>query len=441
MQAWTLLSNLVAARWRFTRLHGSAIEAYQDRLARAAVAHAVQRSPYYRQLFAGHELADWRCLPTTDKSAMMSNFSAFNTCGVRLDDAMAIALRAEQERDFRPTINGLTAGLSSGTSGHRGLFLVSAQEQAAWAGFLLARTIPRFRLRGYGVAFFLRSNSNLYETLGSRWLRFRYFDLMAPLEQSIEALNREPPDFLVGPPSLLGMLADAKQEGRLRVRPERVISVAEVLEPQDRERLVNVFHAPVHQIYQCTEGLLAISCSQGSLHVQEDLVAVQLEPLAGDAEGRCTPIVTDLWRRTQPILRYRLNDVLTVDRARCGCGSSFRVLSSIEGRCDDVVHLVHRDGRLRAFFPDTIRRMILLGSPVIIDYLVQQDRPGTFRIYLKLASGADFDATTEAVQRSVDAIAASYECLPPTVHWVAGLPPLLPGRKRRRVQRVASDPA
>jgi phenylacetate-coenzyme A ligase PaaK-like adenylate-forming protein len=106
---------------------------------------------------------------------------------------------------------------------------------------------------------------------------------------------------------LLGALADELAQSRLRIHPQRLISVAETLEPQDRERLQGAFQAPVHEIYQCTEGLLAISCAHGSLHIQEDLVALQFEPL--DDQGarlgaeRVTPIVTDLWRRTQPIIR------------------------------------------------------------------------------------------------------------------------------------------
>ena len=123
---------------------------------------------------------------------------------------MSVALAAEQSRDFTPTVDGLTVGLSSGTSGHRGLFLVSPAEQAMWAGVILARALhtlpspaaPR-------VAFFLRSHSNLYQQVNGALLQLRYFDLMAPLADSIASLNSYQPHILVGPPSLLGFLADA----------------------------------------------------------------------------------------------------------------------------------------------------------------------------------------------------------------------------------------
>ncbi len=182
------------------------------------------------------------------------------------------------------------------------------------------------------------------------------------------------------------MLADARERGTLRIRPERLVSVAEVLEPQDEVRLRQAFGADVHQVYQCTEGLLAVSCARGSLHVQEDIVAIQFER-AGDDSQPLTPIVTDLRRRVQPILRYRLNDAVTLSPDPCTCGSAFRVIERIEGRCDDLCYFVRHDGAPRAFFPDALRRMVLLSDPRIEDYRIVQDAPGELRVQLVVEGG------------------------------------------------------
>lgn len=433
----TILLHFLRARYRWTHLRGPTLARFQARRAQAIVRYAQQHAPYYHQLWTGHDLRAWRSLPTVDKQAMMANFDHFNTRGVRGEAAMRVALASEQSRDFQPTLGGLTVGLSSGTSGHRGLFLVSPAEQAAWAGTILARTIHQLRRRPYRVAFFLRSNSNLYEQVGGRLVQFRYFDLMTPLEQAVSALNHFQPNIVVGPPSLLGLLADAAEEGRLRIVVERLVSVAEVLEPQDRERLAHVFAAPVHQIYQCTEGLLAISCKLGALHVQEDIVALQFEPL-GDGDDRVVPIVTDLWRKTQPIIRYRLNDVLRLDPAPCACGSTFGVIQSIEGRCDDVCYFVGNDGQRRPFFPDTIRRMILLAHPDILDYQAVQAGDGQLAIHLAVATHISFEEVAAAVHRSVQAMVAHYACQLASVSIGQGLPPMPQGTKRRRVRRIPS---
>lgn len=420
------LFTFLAARRRFRSLRGDALARYQDERARGIVAYARAHSPFYREHFDG--TTDWRELPTIDKQSMMARFDTFNTHGIRRDEAMAVALRAERDRNFSPTIDGLTVGLSSGTSGHRGLFLVDEHEQKTWAATILARALHR--IRRTQLAFFLRSNSNLYQRLGA-FLQFRYFDLMTPIEEAVAALNAYQPDLVVGPPSLLAVLA---AHPSLRITPRRLISVAEVLEPQDAERLRARFGVDVHQIYQCTEGLLAVSCARGALHMQEDIVAVQCED-AG--EGRVVPIVTDLHRRTQPIIRYRLNDLLVLAPDECDCGSAFRVIERIEGRSDDICRFVQPDGALRTIFPDTLRRAILLAHDAIDDYQITQRKPGALDVRLRITR--DAPEVLRAVQRTLEETARQYDCVVPSMTIEEGLEPRSADQKRRRVRVVAAS--
>jgi phenylacetate-CoA ligase len=441
-QAVTIARHLAAARWRWERLRGQRLAAYQERRAREIVRCANEWSPFYRDHWAGHDLAEWRTLPTVDKRLMMTNFARFNTIGASADEALEVAMRAERSRDFTPTLRGVTVGLSSGTSGHRGVFLASPEEQAGWAGVILSRTLHQLsgRLR---VAFFLRSNSNLYEQVGSALIQFQYFDLMTPMTEAVARLNLFRPHIVIGPPSLLGALANALKASALRIHPQRLISVAETLEPQDRERLQGAFQAPVHEIYQCTEGLLAISCAYGSLHIQEDLVALQFKPLDDQDTRpeavRVTPIVTDLWRRAQPIIRYRLNDVLRLAEKPCRCGSDFRVIEAIEGRCDDICYFVTDAGDLHPFFPDVIRRMILLASDAITEYQAVQERPGQLCVRVALLPGVVPDTVGEALRSSADETAARYGCRSMDLTIEHELELLAPDMKRRRVRRLYQE--
>ncbi len=447
--------HYLAAHWRRRTLDTETLLRFQEQRAQRMVAYAEAHSPFYRSHWQGCRLDDWRHLPTVDKAVMMAHFDEFNTRGVSKQAALAVALAAEQSRDFAPSVEGLTVGLSSGTSGHRGLFLVSLQEQAAWAGIILARALHDVRRGRTRVAFFLRSHSNLYRQANGALLQLRYFDLMTPFAEAISALNTYQPHILIGPPSLLGFLAGAVADRKLHIRPQRLIAVAEVLEPQDELHLVACFQAPVHQVYQSTEGLLAVSCPHNSLHIQEDIVALQYEPLAPEplapeapapeaAVRRVTPIVTDLWRRTQPIIRYRLNDVLQVatgqERRACACGSCFRIIERIEGRCDDVCYFFERgcvgQGKQRPFFPDTIRRLVLLAGDGIADYQAVQAQDGQLLVHLALAPGADALQTVAALRSSIVAGVERYGCRRPQLDVDLHLPPLPPGAKRRRVQRL-----
>lgn len=433
-----LVRHFVLARWRWQHLRGVALQRYQEQHAQRIVAYAQAHSPFYRQHWVGYNLQQWRTLPTVDKCLMMDHFSTFNTLDLALEDAMQVALQAEPSRDFSPMLDGITVGLSSGTSGHRGLFMANQWEQAAWAGTILARTLHHLPTKHLRVAFFLRSNNNLYEQVGGMLMQFRYFDLMLPLAETVASLNTFRPHILVGPPSLLGFLALEQKQDHLHIQLEQFISVAEVLEEQDRVPLETIFQVPVEQMYQCAEGLLAVSCAKGSLHIQEDLVVLQFEALADQHSQRVTPIVTDLWRTTQPIIRYRLNDILQLATQPCACGSAFRVIKMIEGRRDDICYFESQTGEVIPFYPDMIRRMVLLASPDIEDYYVAQERCGHLSIHLIPKVHAEFETVASAVSANVRATLAQYACRPALISIEQSSSPLspAPGMKRRKVQRL-----
>jgi putative adenylate-forming enzyme len=426
-----IASCFISARLRFRFLRGRALLAYQNIRARKVLRFAVRGSPFHAaRLRTVEKLNQWRHLPPIEKQDMMTNFESYNTVRIPLEPAMRVAV-------FTEKVAGFTVGLSSGTSGHRGIFLVSPLEQLRWTGAILSRTLPGIRIRGWKVAMFMRSNSNLYETIGSHWLRFQYFDLLRPLLESVEELNQFQPDVLVGPASLLSLLRNEKSAGHLRIEPVRVISVAEVLEPQDKESLEKTFGVPVHQIYQCTEGLIAACCGKGSLHLLEDVMAVDLEVLSEDADSiRAVPVITDLWRTTQPIIRYRMNDVIVLEKKACACGSGFRVLRAIEGRCDDVLYASNAKGELAPVFADLIRRIILLSADNITDYLVLQQSLSAWEVYVNLHPSSDLRMLAESLQQRFQTTLANYGLVAPRINVMHGVPPMARMAKKRRVQRT-----
>lgn len=371
-----IAAQFARTRWGAAPADRAALEALQRRALRRFLREVLPRAPLYRD-GGVRELAD---LPLMDKAALMREFDARNTRGIRLDEAMALALRAEASRDFAPTLGDITVGLSSGTSGNRGVFLVSAAERRRWAGILLARALPPALMPRLltpwappiRVAFFLRANSNLYETLGSRRIDFGFFDLLEGVEAALPRLRALRPDVLVGTPQLLRALAAEQQRGRLALAPSHILSVAEVLEAADAQAVAETFGVRPHPLYQATEGFLGYTCAQGSLHLNERFVHVEPEWLDAD-RTRFVPIVTDFTRETQLIVRYRLNDVLRVDGAPCACGSPERRLAAIEGRCDEVLWLPAREGaRAVPVFPDAVRRCMALAGPAVREFAVLQ---------------------------------------------------------------------
>ncbi len=315
--------------------------------------------------------------PIINKKIFMEHFDTINTLDIKQKDALNIALHAEESRDFSSKIGDVTVGLSSGTSGSRGVFLISEEESARWAGYILKRMLPKPLLQKHKIAFFLRANSNLYESVKSSIISFTFYDLLIPLQDHINLLNRTQPSILIAPAQVLRLLA---QSDELDIKPIKIISVAEVLEEDDRKIIEVRFSQPVHQVYQCTEGFLAHTCKDGNLHLNEDIVIIEKEWI--DKESlRFVPIVTDLNRTTQPVIRYRLDDVLILDEEACSCGSAFTRIKSIEGRCDDILkmHTVRDEEYL--LYPDFIRRAIISINAKINEYKVLKDK-NTLHVYL-----------------------------------------------------------
>ena len=258
---------------------------------------------------------------------------------------------------------------------------------------------------------------------------------MTPLNNAVAMMNEFRPDILVGPPSMLTLLAAEKKAFRLHATPVKIFSVAEVLDPADEASITEIFGGPVHQIYQCTEGLLAVTCEKGNLHVVEDCISLQYEPVGEDAT-RVTPIVTDLYRRTQPIIRYRLNDILVLEPSSCACGSGFQRIARIEGRQDDVLYFANFAGSMRMFFPDVLRRIVLLASADIADYEIVQDQPGALRVHFAANPDRPTSSIKKTLRTSAKNILEQYGCTATSIQIVEGLPPRLADQKRRRVRRL-----
>jgi putative adenylate-forming enzyme len=377
VDALALVRHYLAARRQQRLGCRRDLDAHQQRQWRRLHGHVVARAPFY----ASHARQPFDEFPVIDKHTWMRHFDDINTSGITLAQALAVAEEAERTRDFAPSLGGISVGLSTGTSGARGVFLASRSERLRWAGTLLAKMLPDGILAPARVALLLRAGSNLYDTLsGGLRLRFRYFDLAAPFAEVLARLAEFQPGILVGPPSVLALAADAVLAGTLRLAPRRVIAAAEVLDPVDAERITAAFGVRIEQIYQATEGFLGHTCRHGSVHLNEDCLIVERDWI-DRATRRFAPIVTDLYRRTQPVIRYRLNDVLVEREQSCPCGSPFIAIERIEGREDDIVWLGNALGAgLVPLFPDLLSRTLLNAAPHATDYLVEQHEIDTLRI-------------------------------------------------------------
>lgn len=169
-------------------------------------------------------------------------------------------------------------------------------------------------------------------------------------------------------------------------------------------------------------------------------MASQFEPLGTTADAPATPVITDLWHRTLPIIRYRLNDVVTLSSEDCTCGSAFQVIENVGGRCDDVCEFLDANGSLKPIFPATLRRLILLADEAISDYEALQQHPSQLHVRVTVADGADPARLAESVENILMAGLREQGVVAPTIEVETGIIGPVEG-KRRRIRKVGSTDA
>jgi putative adenylate-forming enzyme len=346
------------------------------------------------------------------KELFMQNFNDINTRGIKKADALKLALEAEEIRDFSKTLNGIIVGLSTGTSGNKGLFLVGEKERAKWVAAIIHRVIG-IKIRPKKIAFFLRANSKLYESANSRLLQFNFFDLMNDHDSNFKRLITLNADILVAQPSALLKIALSFTESKKTPTFEKVISVAEVLNDTDRVYLEKVFKLTLSEVYQCTEGFLACSCKYGKLHFNEDYLIIEKEYIDKEHK-RYFPVITDLYREIQPIIRYKLDDIL-VEGGVCKCGSRFEVIDRIEGRADDIIRLTDKLGKMTDIFPDYFSRAITIASDEITDYILSQTDKNLLEIYINNGS----EMNQQKVKDNITELLSKFNIGPVEIHFTS----------------------
>ncbi|MHC4398432.1 MAG: hypothetical protein ACYTG0_01995 [Planctomycetota bacterium] len=445
MNSLFLFFRILSFRWRFRHWSRDRIRRWQTNRAVKLAHWASHHLPYYRDLWRGQDLDNVWNLPTTRKRDLMTNIVGANILGATWEELTRFREEIDATGDFHRLFRDeYNVELSSGTGGAKGVYVFSRRERAIYGAMIAARNgVPR-TLRPLRVVLILRVDSPAFRGINTAGINLSYLNLATPIPEMVRALNETNPNVLAGQPWVLKELARQQQTGQLRLRLGVLVPIAEVLEPDVREEIVQTFGAPIRELYQASEGLIASSCEHGRLHLNEDFVAVQLYDdvgrlIQGDAPAR-RMVVTELYRRTQPILRYELNDLIELDTAPCPCGARFRVVRRIHGRADDLLWARDNVGQARPIFPDYFRRYIVRATDAIEEYQVIQTHPDRLRIRLQLRQQTDPQATAAAVRDKLGRLFADQGTIVPQIDFEFGPPELHPvSRKLRRIIRCCSE--
>jgi phenylacetate-coenzyme A ligase PaaK-like adenylate-forming protein len=372
------------ARLAWTRQE---IEIQRRRALRLLLRVAVEYSPWHRERLRGIDPgrateADLASIPPMTRDDLMDHWDEIAIQPeVSLERARAHLRDLEDDAYLQ---GGFHAVESSGAGGRPGVFLY---DWDAWiAGFA---GCARWRLRNRGqalekarvvvAAVTSQRATHVNQALIQTFAPGPYHHLAArlPLREIASRLEAVQPDVLVGYPSVLHELAVEAQRGELAIRPAHVSCTGEPLRGETREVLAACWNAPIHDSWAASESVaLGQSCSDGGgMHVNDDLVI--LEPV--DDAGRPAPpgtpsrktYLTNLFNLALPLIRYELDDSVTLAERPCPCGSSYTLVDHVQV-CREA-HFVYADGRA----VETARvESALLGQRDVLGYQVRQTPEG-----------------------------------------------------------------
>jgi phenylacetate-CoA ligase len=169
-----------------------------------------------------------------------------------------------------------------------------------------------------------------------------------------------------------------------------VISSAGTLYDVLRQKMASVYGCPVYNHYGSREmHNIAMECTEGrGLHVSALTHLVEVL----DDEGRpCPPgiegdlVITSLFNRAMPFIRYRIGDRGIIAAEACACGRGLPLLAQVSGRRVDCFWT--KEGRIvpGEYFIHLLG-VHLKGSP-ILKYQVIQEEYDRLRFKLVLRPG------------------------------------------------------
>ncbi|HZO90068.1 MAG TPA: hypothetical protein VFB38_17195 [Chthonomonadaceae bacterium] len=329
--------------------------AFRDRRLRAFVQHCARTVPYYQRLFQklciGPEeirtLEDLQRLPILTKDEVRAHSQELISQAV-----------PERERIWMHTSGTTGGGLRFPTTAQSLREVYAAcwryrrwhgLERGTWGAFFAGRSLVPLT---QSQPPFWRINA-----VGRQILFSGYHMSPNNLPAYVAELRRRRPPWLHGYPSLLALLAAYLLDtGQDLGYPVRWITLAsESLLPQQAEQMRLAFGVTPRQHYHMTESVAhASECEYGALHVDEDFAAVEFVPNADGANFKV--IGTNFTNLAFPLLRYEVQDHVTLGEVACPCGRPGRILADVDGRREDYVLLKNgaRLGRLDHIFKDMV---------------------------------------------------------------------------------------
>jgi phenylacetate-CoA ligase len=339
------------------------LQRHQEKALKKLREYAYANSPFYKKFHQGLYDAPLKDLPVLTKGELMVNWDE------------VVTDRAAKLKDVQDFMDGWQGGkfrnryyinITGGTTGQKGIFIYNLDEWravlASYGRSLSFANIGLGFVRPLKQAVVASTNpwhvtSAVGATSRSRFILNLRIDVTEPMDDIVEKINAFQPELLSGYPSMIKLLTRQQTEGKLKISPRKVITVSEAQTEDVRAAIARAWGVRPFNWYVATEtGAIGSDCPEHrGLHFYDDLVIPEFvdennQPV-GPGQYSSKVLVTVLFTRTLPLIRYQLEDSICLAKEPCPCGRQFSIIEDIQGRIQQVIYLTGKSGEFVAIQP------------------------------------------------------------------------------------------
>jgi phenylacetate-CoA ligase len=317
---------------------------YQLRHLRKIVRHAYANVPYYRNVMQTKgmhpddikSLDDLSHFPVISKEDIIANYSDF--------------LSRDYQR-YQPWVKS--------TGGTTGVPFKYYNDAKSW-GLNWATKIRAFQWGGYHLGkdeIAVLKGGSIYNE-GKidarakvwRWIQKNYsFRIMNMSDETMSVyakdMVRKKIKYMRGYPSAIFTFALWVKENNVKIKLNKIFTTAEMLLPQLRTLIEEVFGCNIIDAYGCGDGMAGASQCNLSDKFHVNIETSIMELLDSDLTNKVSPgetgeiVLTSLHDYAMPFIRYTPGDQAVVSKKPCTCGVTLPTLDRIIGRVSDVFFL------------------------------------------------------------------------------------------------------
>lgn len=255
----------------------------------------------------------------------------------------------------------------------------------------------------------------------SRLADLMRLNLSDPFEENLKKLDEFKPNFITAYVHILEQLARAAKNGQTSIASnghlELAIAISEPLPAETQEYIEKHLGVPVANHYamgECPQ--LSLGCPKGKgAHINSDMAILEnvdadYNPVPPGTPGSKV-LLTNLLNYVQPIIRYEIDDVITISPDPCPCGNKLPLVTAIAGRANDQFWLQNEQGEILKMSNFIFKDAFLLLFD-LAEYQVTQTGVNKFKVLVETTPGSTL--TTTQIRESIDKL-LRHETLPTNI--------------------------